>query len=153
MQAKTMEGLIGAGVNMKMMDVPMRVYKEARRKDDYGTMERAMGYVSDYAKKTEEYKTIADDGMKEDAETARQKAEEERLKTIEKRREECEQIQERIEAAQESVESGKEENNVQNSEADTKTNNMIRNDTIEISEEGRKLLAKSLETLETDAKS
>lgn len=29
MKAGTMEGLIGAGINMKLMDTPMRVYKEA----------------------------------------------------------------------------------------------------------------------------
>lgn len=140
MQAKTMEGLIGAGMNMKMMDVPMRVYKEARRKDDYGTMERAMGYVSDFAQKAQEYKAIADDGMKEDAETAKEKAEEERRKMMEKRREGDEKIQERIEAAHESAESEKEENNVKKPEADIKTNGMAIVDKVEISDEGRKLL-------------
>ena len=45
MHTKVMEGIVGARTNMDMVDVPMRVYKEARRKGDTATMERAMGYV------------------------------------------------------------------------------------------------------------
>lgn len=32
MHTKTMEGLIGARANMDMANVPMKVYKEARRR-------------------------------------------------------------------------------------------------------------------------
>ena len=138
MQAKTMEGLIGAGMNMKMVDVPMRVYKEARRKDDFGTMERAMGYADDFAKKADNYQTLADEGMKEDAKDAREKLEEERLKADEKRREEYEKTQERIEAGKEN---GIEEN--QEISASAGVSSLVRTDTVEVSEEGRKLLAES----------
>ncbi len=45
MNMKTMDGLIGARMNIDMMDVPIRVYKEARLKGDTATMERAMDYA------------------------------------------------------------------------------------------------------------
>lgn len=139
MQAKTMEGLIGAGMNMKMVDVPMRVYKEARRKDDFATMERAMGYVGDFVKKAGDYQTLADEGMKEEAKEEREKLEEERLEAAQKRREEYEKTQERIEAGKETEnESGIEGN--QEISASAGANSLVRIDTVEVSEEGRKLL-------------
>ena len=73
MHTKTMEGLIGARTNMNLMNTPMRVFKEARRKGDTETMERAMGYVGDFSDKAEEYKAEADKGMEEDAKEARKK--------------------------------------------------------------------------------
>lgn len=75
MNTKTMEGLVGAGTNMKMTETPMRVFKEARRRGDIATMERAMGYVSEFSERSGDYKSEADQGMKEDAEEARKKAE------------------------------------------------------------------------------
>lgn len=142
MQAKTMEGLIGAGMNMKMVDVPMRAYKEARRKDDFGAMERAMGYAGDFAKKADNYQTLADEGMKEDAKDAREKLEEERLKADKKRREEYEKTQERIEAGKEAENENGIEGN-QEISASAGAGSLVRIDTVEVSEEGRKLLAES----------
>ena len=63
MHVKTMEGLIGARVNMNLTREPMRVFREASRKDDFATMERAMGYVNEYEDRAFEYKKTADDGM------------------------------------------------------------------------------------------
>ena len=88
MHTKTMEGLIGARTNMNMTKVPMRVYKEARRKDDFATMERAMGYVNEFENKAYQYKSEADEGMKEEAEESREKEKLAREQAIEKRREE-----------------------------------------------------------------
>ena len=88
MHTKTMEGLIGARTNMNLMNTPMRVFKEARRKGDTETMERAMGYVGDFSDKAEEYKAEADKGMEEDAKEARKKAELQREEAVRKRREE-----------------------------------------------------------------
>ena len=85
MNTKTMEGLVGARTNMNLLNVPLRVYKEARQKGDTGTMERAMGFVDDYSGKAEEYAAKADEGMKEEAEEAREKAKSEREKAIQKR--------------------------------------------------------------------
>ncbi|NBK00054.1 hypothetical protein D5282_22940 [bacterium 1xD8-48] len=127
MHTKTMEGLIGARTNMNLMNTPMRVFKEARRKGDTETMERAMGYVGDFSDKAEEYKAEADKGMEEDAKEAREKAELQREEAVQKRREEREKLEAKIE---------------ENRNADTNA------DTVEISEEGKVL---SKDNLDTDA--
>ena len=97
MNTKTMEGLIGAGKNMDLVNTPMRVFKEARRKGDTGTMERAMGYASEFADKAQEYKTRADEGTREEAREERENARLEQQKAIEKRREERKEQEEKIE--------------------------------------------------------
>ena len=133
MHTKTMEGLIGARTNMNLMNTPMRVFKEARRKGDTETMERAMGYVGDFSDKAEEYKAEADKGMEEDAKEAREKAELQREEAVQKRREEREKLEAKIE---------------ENRNADTNA------DTVEISEDGKVLLKDNLDTdavgVETD---
>ena len=92
MNMKTMDGLIGARMNIDMMDVPIRVYKEARLKGDTATMERAMDYAGKCSDKAWEYEAKADEGMKEEAkeerEKAKEKAQEELEERIEKRKEE-----------------------------------------------------------------
>lgn len=117
MNTKTMEGIVGAKTNMNMVNTPMRVYREARRKGDTGAMERAMGYAGEYTKKAESYRRETMEGMKEDAKEAREKEKAEREKAIEKRKAEREEAEERIEK-------------IQNQDADT----------VEISEEGKALL-------------
>ncbi|MCI8490513.1 MAG: hypothetical protein HFJ04_09815 [Lachnospiraceae bacterium] len=97
MHVKTMEGLVGARTNMNLLNTPMRVFKEARRKGDLATMERAMGYVGEFADKTEEYKAEADKGMEEDAKEAKEKAKELCEEAIQTRREEREKLEARIE--------------------------------------------------------
>ena len=133
MHTKTMEGLVGARTNMNLMNTPMRVFKEARRKGDTETMERAMGYVGDFSDKAEEYKAEADKGMEEDAKEARKKAELQREEAVQKRREEREKLETKIE---------------ENRNADSNT------DIVEISEEGKVLLKDNLDTdavgVETD---
>lgn len=135
MNTKTMEGLIGAGKNINLVNTPMRIYKEARRKGDTATMERAMGYVSEFAGKAEEYKTQADEGTREETREEREKARLEREKMIEKRRAERRKSEERIEE----------------SRNDSK-NDMIIEDTIELSEEGMALLKEHTDsdTIDTD---
>ncbi|MBO5032975.1 MAG: hypothetical protein J6D08_14035 [Lachnospiraceae bacterium] len=117
MHTKTMEGLVGASTNMNLLNTPMRVFKEARRKGDTATMERAMGYAGEFADKAQEYKAKADEGMKEDVKEAREKAELEREKAIEKRKEEREKLEERVEESKD-----------------------VKVDTVEVSEEGKVLL-------------
>lgn len=80
MRAKTMEGLIRARTNMELMNTPFRVFKEARRKGDVAKMKRAMGYMNECQEDANEYKAIADDGMKEDAEDTRKIAEKQRCR-------------------------------------------------------------------------
>lgn len=91
MRAKTMEGLIGARTNMELMNTPFRVFKEARRKGDVVKMKQAMGYMNECQEDANEYKAIADDGMKEDAEDTRKIAEKQREEMIKNRREEREE--------------------------------------------------------------
>lgn len=124
MNAKTMEGLVGARTNMNLLNTPMRVYKEARRRGDTATMERAMGYAGECAGRAEEYKTKADEGMEEDAKEAREKAELQREEAIQKRREEREKLEERIQESR-------------NEDANT--------DTVEISEEGKVLVKDNID--------
>ena len=94
---KTMEGLAGASMNMKLLNTPFRVYKEAERRGDTAVMERAMGYVGDFAEKAEDYQKKAEKGMKEDREEAREKAKTEQENAIRKRKEEREEMEKRIE--------------------------------------------------------
>lgn len=97
MNTKTMEGLVGARTNMNLLNTPMRVYKEARRKGDTATMERAMGYACECSDRAEEYKAKADKGMEEDARDAREKAKLQREEAIRKCKEEREKREENIE--------------------------------------------------------
>ena len=96
MHTKTMEGLVGASMNMKLLNTPFRVYKDAERRGDTAVMKRAMGYVGDFADKAEDYQKKAEKGMKEDREEAREKAKTEQENAIQKRREEREELEKRI---------------------------------------------------------
>jgi len=97
MQAKTIEGLVGARINTDLINTPRRAYEEAERKGDTATMERAMGYMSEHADKAEEYRAEAEEGMKEDAKDTREKAELDREEAIQKRKEDREEFEKRIE--------------------------------------------------------
>lgn len=158
MHTKTMEGLIGARTNMDMTNVPMRVFKEARRKGDTATMERAMGYVNDFEDRAYQYKDTAEEGMKEEAEEARAKKKQELEEQIEKRREERKELESQRE--QERIESQKKQetnrtpdgtDNIEitvNSPADGNISGeaaptLPKADTIEISPEGRALSEQS----------
>ncbi len=134
MNTKTMEGLVGARTNMELVNTPMRVYKEARRRGDTATMDRAMGYVSDLEDKAQDYKVKADEGMKADAEEAREEAKAEREKAIERRREEREELNQKLDEKAEAD---------RNAQAGT--------DTVEISEEGKCLLNHNKETQQSDS--
>lgn len=148
MNTKTMEGLIGAGANIDLVNTPMRVFKEARRKGDTATMERAMGYANDFAGKAEEYKIQADEGTREEAKDSREKAEQEREKTIEKRRTEREKLAKELAARREEHRKSTEEAAESATGSETawgaadKTGNAIDDivDTVEISEAGKAAL-------------
>lgn len=96
MHVKTMEGLAGASMNMKMMNTPFRVYQEAERRGDTSVMERAMGYVGETADKAEDYQKKVEKGMKEEAKEAREKAKLEQENAIRKRKEERGEQEKRI---------------------------------------------------------
>ncbi len=96
MHTKTMEGLAGASMNMKLLNTPFRVYKDAERRGDLTVMERAMGYVGEFADKAEEYQKKAEKGMEEDAKEAGEKAKTEQEDAIQKRKEQREEMEKRI---------------------------------------------------------
>lgn len=122
MHTKTMEGLIGARTNMELLNTPFRVFKEARLKGDTAMMERAMGYMNECEEDAYEYKAVADEGMKKDAEETRKIAEKQREEMIENRREEREEQQKKLEEKRE----------------ENKADKIV--DTVEISEDGKVLL-------------
>lgn len=97
MGTKTMEGLVGARTNMNMTKVPLRVFKEAERRGDTATMERAMGYVNEFSDKAKEYKEEASEGMKEDGKEAKEKEKAAREEAVDRLKEESEELEERIE--------------------------------------------------------
>lgn len=97
MHTQTMEGLIGARTNMNLMNVPMRVYKEARQKGNTAVMERAMGYVMDFSERAQEYQKKADEGMEKEAKEARQKEKKASENMVEERRKERDELRERLE--------------------------------------------------------
>lgn len=131
MHTKTMEGLIGARTNMELLNTPFRVFKEARLKGDTAKMKQAMGYMNECEENAYEYKEVADEGMKKDAEETRKIAEEQREEMIKNRREEREEQQKKLEA---------ERNENRGDKAV---------DTAEISEEGKVLLKESEPKAET----
>lgn len=96
MHTKTMEGLAGASMNMKLLNTPFRVYKDAERRGDTAVMERAMGYVGEFADQAEDYQKKAEKGMKEDAKEAGEKAKTEQENAIQKRKEQREEMEKRI---------------------------------------------------------
>ena len=96
MHTKTMEGLAGASMNMKMLNTPFRIYKDAERRGDTAVMERAMGYVGEFADKAKDYQKKAEKGMVEDAKEAREKAKTEQENAIRKHKEEREEMEKRI---------------------------------------------------------
>lgn len=101
MQAKTMEGLLGARNNINIAYVPVRVYKDAEHRVDTATMERAAGYAGKFTGRAEEYKSKADKGMAEEAKEARKEEKARREDAVERRREERRKIQERIDESRE----------------------------------------------------
>lgn len=142
MHVRTMEGLVGARMNVDAMDVPMRVFREARRRGDTAVMERALGYAGDFAEKAQEYTKIADEGMKEDAKEAREKAKAEQEKAIEKRKMERIESEKNLKAKTEekSEEKTEENKNYYNENYYNKNND---SDILEISPEGKALLEES----------
>ncbi|MCI8282421.1 MAG: hypothetical protein HFI76_12190 [Lachnospiraceae bacterium] len=96
MNIKTMEGIVGARTNYNLMNTPMRVFRDARRRGDLATMERAMDYAGDFADKTREYEEKADEGMVEEAKEFREKTKAELEKAIKERKEDCAKEQEQI---------------------------------------------------------
>ncbi|MDE5699205.1 MAG: hypothetical protein K2K74_01290 [Lachnospiraceae bacterium] len=128
MKAGSMEGLIGANLNMKLSRTPMRVFKEAERKGDTEVMKRAMGYVTEFQEKAHE---CSDRAQEELAKELKEERKEEEIRR--------EQAQERKEETKKYVEKIQE-----NNKADTP-----KTDSVEISEEGKLVLKSDFQTEDT----
>ena len=107
MNVKTMEGLAGAGVNLKNSGTSYRVYHAAKIEADLAeikgeaantdVMERALGYTNGFLEDASEYTDRAAEGTREEAEKLR----EERLEDArEKARERAENRKEEEAARQ-----------------------------------------------------
>ena len=83
MKAGSMEGLIGASVNMKLSQTPMRVFKEAERRGDTAVMERAMGYVTDFQQKAHECNDRAQEELAKELKEERKEQELKRQQALE----------------------------------------------------------------------
>lgn len=97
MNAKTMEGLVGARTNINLLNSPMRVFRAAERRGDTEAMNRAMKYAGDFSDRAEDYQAKAEKGMEEDAREAREKAKWQREEAIRKRQEEQGKLEARLE--------------------------------------------------------
>lgn len=126
MKAGSMQGLIGASVNMKMTRTPMRVFKEAERRGDTETMKRAMGYVEDFQEKAHECSDKAQNEIGKELKEERREQDIRREQAIE-RKEDAEEYTEKI----------------------RKNNKLDQTDCVEISEEGKIVLKNNSQTEET----
>ena len=86
MQAGSMNAFMGASSNLELVNTPMKVFKEARARGDTETMNRAMGYVTEFGKKAEKNADkLSEETIKEIRE-ARKQQEIEREQAIEEDR-------------------------------------------------------------------
>ncbi len=93
MNAKMMEGLVGASMNAKLSDTPMKVYEQASREGDTAKMERALGFAGECTEKAEQYQEKVDQGREEEKKAEREQAkveQEEALEEIRNERKEAE---------------------------------------------------------------
>ena len=126
MKAGSMQGLIGASVNLKLTRTPMRVFKEAELKGDTETMKRAMGYVEDFQEKAHECSDKAQNEIGKELKEERREQDIRREQAIE-RKEDAEEYTEKI----------------------RKNNKLDQTDSVEISEEGKLVLKNNSQTEET----
>lgn len=128
MKAGSMEGLIGASVNMKLSQTPMRVFKEAERRGNTEVMKRAMGYVTDFQEKAHECSDRAQEELAKELKEERKEQEIKRQQALE-RKEETKEYVEKIQ---------------KNNKSD-----IPETDSVEISEEGKVVLKNNSQTEET----
>lgn len=101
MHTKTIEGIVGAGMNRKLLEVPMRIYREAERRGDTAKMEQAMGYATEFSGRAEDYKEIADEGMKEEAKEVKEAREKEEKEARAKEAQEVKEKADTVEISEE----------------------------------------------------
>ena len=86
MQAGSMKAFLGASTNLKLVNTPMKVFKEAEARGDTEVMKRAMGYVTDFEGNAQkDADKLGEETIKETRE-ARKQQEIEREQAIEEAR-------------------------------------------------------------------
>lgn len=128
MKAGSMEGLIGASLNMKLSRTPMRVYKEAELKGDTETMERAMGYVTDFQEKAHECSDKTQEKLAKELKEERKEQELKGEQAIEKRKKETKEYKEKLQ--------------------ESSNSDIQKADSVEISEDGKVALKNNIQTEE-----
>ncbi len=144
MQAGSMKALMGASSNLHLASTPMKVFKEAEARGDKETMERAMGYVTEFGNNAEkEADKLGEETIKETRE-ARKQQEIEREQAIEKARQEN-----KIEREQSL--NGAEKPAVEPTETtDATAADKKANDSVEISDSGKAKIAEQMLSGEVD---
>lgn len=144
MQAGSMKALMGASSNLKLVNTPMKVFKEAEARGDTEVMKRAMGYVTEFGNNAEDdADKLGEETIKETRE-ARKQQEIEREQAIAKARQ-------KNKAEREQALNGTEKPTVEPAEttdataADKKTN-----DNVEISDSGKAALTEQMLSGEAD---
>ena len=86
MQAGSMNAFMGASSNLKLVNTPMKVFKEARARGDTEVMKRAMDYVTEFGNNAEKYVDKLGEETIKEAREARKQQEIEREQAIEEAR-------------------------------------------------------------------
>ena len=86
MQAGSMNAFMGASSNLKLVNTPMKVFKEARARGDTEVMKRAMGYVTEFGNNAEKYADKLGEETIKELREARKQQEIEREQAIEEAR-------------------------------------------------------------------
>ena len=135
MQAGSMKAFMGASTNLKLVNTPMKVFKEAEARGDTEVMKRAMGYVTDFEGNAQkDADKLGEETIKETRE-ARKQQEIEREQAIAKARQ-----KNKIEREQ--ALNNAEKPTVEPTEtADATVADKKSNDSIEISDSGKAAIA------------
>lgn len=144
MQAGSMKALMGASSNLKLVNTPMKVFKEAEARGDTEVMKRAMGYVTEFGNNAEkDADKLGEETVKETRE-ARKQQELEREQAIEKARQ-------KNKVEREQALNGAEKSTVEPIETtDATAANKKTNDSVEISDSGKAAITEQMLSGETD---
>lgn len=144
MQADSMKALMGASSNLKMVNTPMKVFKEAEAREDTEVMKRAMGYVTEFGKNAEKDADELGEATIKETREAQKQQETEREQAIAKARQ-----KNKIEREQ--ALNGTEKPTVEPAEtADAAAADKKTNDSVEISDSGKAAITEQMLSGEVD---
>ena len=144
MQAGSMKAFMGASTNLKLINTPMKVFKEAEARGDTEVMKRAMGYVTDFEGNAQkDADKLGEETVKETRE-ARKQQEIEREQAIAKARQ-----KNRLEREQ-ALNSAEKPTVEPTETADETTADKKANDSVELSDSGKAAIAEQMLSGEVD---